>query len=132
MRHTIFLFSSRDIVDPPSLCSFEDGHSGGNTADEQQHATGNLNDKSELPLHREQRVEKCERAADGNEESSPVRNGSCSPERNPEQRWTKDRADVKYHIIIAHDPIRIELPCQRQQERMAAHARNVIAQRILT
>jgi hypothetical protein len=110
MRKSLF---GLDNVLPTS--SFEDGHSGGNTADEQQQAAGNLNKKSELPLQREKRVEKRERAADGNEESGPDRNGSCSPERDPKQRRTKDRANVKHHVIIAHDPILIELPGQRKQ-----------------
>src|SRR5215471_5874829 len=83
-----------------ALC-LQQRQSSRNAANEEQQAAGNLNKKSELPLQWEQRVKKRERATDGNEESSPERNHSCSPERDPKQRWTKDRANVKHHVIIA-------------------------------
>src|SRR5215472_11237507 len=87
--------------------------SGRNTADEKRHPAHKL--EIDPRKTRNERVEKHEKATEGNEDGGPDGNCPRPPKRNPNQRRGEDCAEDKCVVVIAHDPIIVELLCYGQE-----------------
>src|SRR5712691_5649780 len=108
----------------------QNGNGSRYAANEKQNCAGKLDVDAWEARHK--RINKDDKAADGDEDGGPDRNRSRSPECDTEQGWAEDGAGHKDDIEVAHHPTGNEALDQREQERIAAHARNLIAQRILS